>query len=152
MKCKPGITLTLAEGQGIWRKIQKIQHLPPNRLNQNVNGTILKLVSRASQWVPMLRGFDKLIEFSSFLFSHYGDQRRPPSLTLSVLINCRMTTLLPISIHSALNISGPIDSKPSANERELNFRSRRSVFAWFSLKYRLTEGAKLCSAPSQLQI
>jgi hypothetical protein len=28
----------------------------------------------------------------------------------------RMTTLLPIFVHSAL-ISGPIDSKPSANER-----------------------------------
>jgi hypothetical protein len=37
-------------------------------------------------------------------------------LTLSVLINGRMTTLLPIFVHSAL-ISGPIDSKPSANER-----------------------------------
>jgi hypothetical protein len=33
----------------------------------------------------------------------------------------RMTTLLPIFVHSVL-ISGPIDSKPSTNERELNFR------------------------------
>jgi hypothetical protein len=52
-----------------------MKHLPPNCLNQNANGTIWKLVSRASQWVPMLRGLDKLLEFSSFLFSisHSGD-------------------------------------------------------------------------------
>jgi hypothetical protein len=28
----------------------------------------------------MLRGFDKLLEFSSFLFSQYGDQNNPQSL------------------------------------------------------------------------
>jgi hypothetical protein len=55
------------------RKIPKMKHLPPNYLNENANGTIWKLVSRASQWVPMLRGFDKLLEFSSFLFSRYVD-------------------------------------------------------------------------------
>jgi hypothetical protein len=51
-----------------------MKHLPPNCLNQNANGTIRKHVSRVSQWVPMLRGFDKLLEFSSFLFSNDGDQ------------------------------------------------------------------------------
>jgi hypothetical protein len=49
----------------------------PNCVNPNANGTVWKLVSRASQWVSMLRGFDILLEFSSFLFSHYGDQGRP---------------------------------------------------------------------------
>jgi hypothetical protein len=59
-------------------------------------------------------------------------------LTLSVLINHS------ILAHSTL-IGGPIDSKPSANERELNFS--RSLFARFPLKYRLREGAVLISAP-----
>jgi hypothetical protein len=51
--------------EGILRKIPKINHLPPNRLNKikNANGTIWKLVSRASQWVPMLRGWGVLINF-----------------------------------------------------------------------------------------
>jgi hypothetical protein len=47
-----------------------------------------------------------------------------------------MTTLLPIFVHSAL-IDGLIDSKPTANERELNLRKSRSVFVRFSLKYKL---------------
>jgi hypothetical protein len=51
--------------EGILRKIPNMKHLLPT-VNQNANGTVWKLASRASQWVPMLRGFDKLLEFSSF--------------------------------------------------------------------------------------
>jgi hypothetical protein len=70
---------------GILRKIPKMKHFPQTvSIFQMVPlvfcGTIWKLVSRASQWVPMLRGFDKHLEFSPFLFSHYGYQSRPPSL------------------------------------------------------------------------
>jgi hypothetical protein len=55
-----------------------------------------------------------------FLCPTFGDRSRHLSITLLVLIK-RMTTLLPIFVESAL-ISGPIDLKRSANERELNLR------------------------------
>jgi hypothetical protein len=71
--------------EGILRKIPKMKHLSPNCLNQNANGTIWMLVSRASQWVPMLRGFDKLPEFSSFLFTLWWPNR-PPLIVYSTSI------------------------------------------------------------------
>jgi hypothetical protein len=55
--------------EGILRKIPKMKHLPPNCLNQNANGTIWKLVSGASQWVPMLRGFEKILENFYHIFT-----------------------------------------------------------------------------------
>jgi hypothetical protein len=66
---------------GYFEKNSKNEIFAPNSsLNQNANRTIWKLVSRASQWVPMSRGSDKLLEFSLFLFSRYGQQHRPQSL------------------------------------------------------------------------
>jgi hypothetical protein len=51
-----------------------------------------KLVSRASQWLPMLRGIDELLEFSSFLFSHYGDQSRPHAVLTGLMECCSWKT------------------------------------------------------------
>jgi hypothetical protein len=51
------------------------------------------------------------------------------------LVQVRLTTLLPIFSPSTL-ICGPIDSKLSANERELNFNK----VGPFPLKYRIEKG------------
>jgi hypothetical protein len=96
--------------EGFLRKVPKMKHLPPNCLNQNANGTIWKLVSRASQWVglPMLRGFDKLIEFSSILFSHYGDQTWLQSLNKANLfwrsVFCGVIMIIILHSNSLNNI------------------------------------------------
>jgi hypothetical protein len=69
--------------------------------------------------ILILPMFTKLLVFNPFSTYHpvTGSQ-------------VRLTTLLPIFAHSSL-ICGPIDSKPSANERELNSLSPENLAIFF---------------------